>query len=566
MMASPRTEKLLVIGLDGAGYPYLRPLLEAGELPTLGGLAAAGSIGGMDSTEIILTPVAWSTSYTGRNPGAHGVCGFTRRRPGTYRWGYVSPADRTCKEYWRLLEDQGYQSVLVGPIFCRRHEDFGGVYVGGEYCGELARNVQPAFLLETVAEGFHYQPVSPCRSLEEVETFVRRKLDLALHLLMTHPWNLGFVGFMEPDLLHHRNDPQFALEGYRILDRLLGAFLAALPQPLPVMIYSDHGHRSCDRAFHVNSWLCAQGYLSQKKPREALAQRWREVREGMGQVAGKLDGRAERLFYPALYGARGLVRSLPPLHRALQRFFPDAALPNKARPVVFGEQFADGAQPGDLNPGLLLDYGRTKAYAYLNRGGNIAGVCINRRGRDPEGVVGDDEYESLRAELAAALGQVREPLNGGPLVRQVWMREDLYRGEHTEDLPDLLFEIDERYYTYISEDNIDPRHLFIDLRDSQHAREGVILCSGPGFARQTNSAHPRPNLLDVAPTLLYALGAAIPTDLEGRVLAEMFTTERRAERPELWSDQDSRTAPGEGYSSDEEQLIAARLRGLGYIE
>ncbi|MCC7262531.1 MAG: alkaline phosphatase family protein [Candidatus Latescibacteria bacterium] len=565
-MAAPRTEKLLVIGLDGAGYPYLRPLLAAGELPTLGALAAAGSMGGLDSTEIILTPVAWSTSYTGKNPAAHGICGFTRRRPGTYRWGYVSPADRTSKEYWRLLEDQGFHSVLVGPIFCRKNEDFGGVYVGGEYCGELARNVQPESLLETVAGQFQYQPVSPCRTLEEVEVFVRRKFDLARHLLATHPWNLGFVGFMEPDLLHHRNDPQFALEGYRILDRLLGEFLAALPAPVPVMIYSDHGHRSCDRAFHVNSWLCSRGYLAKKKPREALVQRWREVREGMAQVADKLDGPAERLFYPALYGARGLVRSLPPLHRTLQRFFPDAALPNKARPLVFGEQFADGAQPGDLNPGLLLDYSRTKAYAYLNRGGNIAGICINRRGRDPEGVVDDAEYEDFRTELALALGQLREPLGGGPLVRRVWKREELYTGEHAEDFPDLLFEIDEGYYTYISEDNIDPRHLFIDLRDSQHAREGVLICSGPGFVRQPDHQGPKPSLLDVAPTLLYALDAAIPADLEGRVLGELFTAEYRDTRPEVWSDQESRTSRGEGYSSDEEQLIAARLRGLGYIE
>ncbi len=559
-------DKLLVIGLDGAGYPYLKEALAGGHLPVLARLVAKGSMAQLESTEIVLTPVAWSTSYTGKNPAAHGICGFTRRKPGTYRWGYVSPSDRASKEYWRVLDDQGLQSVLVGPIFCRKQEEFGGVYVGGEYCGELANNVHPVSLLDLVAGRFNYQPVSPCSNLEEVELFIQRKFALARQLLVDHPWNLGFVGFMEPDLLHHTNDPQFALEGYRIFDRLLGEFLAGLPEDLPVLLYSDHGHRTCAQAFHVNSWLCAEGFLAKKKGSEALAQRWREVKEGISQLANKLDSPFERVFFSALFAGRALVRSLPSLHRALLTLFPNAGLPDKARPVVFGEQFNVGVQLGDLEPGVLLDYGRTKAYADLNRGGNIAGICINRRGRDPQGVVADEEYESVREQICMALRQIPEPQDRGPLVKRIWRREELFSGKFVEDFPDLLFEIDERYYTYISEDNVDPRRLFVDLRDSQHAREGVMICSGGCFAQDTPVPQAVPGLIDVAPTILYALGAAIPTDLEGRVLTELFDPVHLAAHPVYWSEASSLADQGAGYSPHEEQLIAARLRGLGYIE
>jgi predicted AlkP superfamily phosphohydrolase/phosphomutase len=218
----------------------------------------------------------------------------------------------------------------------------------------------------------------------------------------------------------------------------------------------------------------------------------------------------------------------------------------------------------------LLDYGRTAAYAYLNRGGNIAGICINRQGTDPQGTVADAEYEAARERLIACLRQVREPRTDRPLVGRVWRREEVFAGEYLEDFPDLLFEIDQRYFTYISEDNISARNLFLDLRDSQHAREGVLICSGPLFTSGEAPGEPalsaKPSLADIAPTLLYALGARIPADLDGRVLEELFAPAHRAAHPLAWSADSTQVEAGAGYTSQEEQLIAARLRGLGYIE
>jgi hypothetical protein len=274
----------------------------------------------------------------------------------------------------------------------------------------------------------------------------------------------------------------------------------------------------------------------------------------------------ERAFFSALYGGRTLVRSLPALHRTFMRFFPEASLPDKARPMVFGEQFEAGAQVAAVDPGALLDYGQTTAFAYLNRGGNIAGLCINREGQYPQGRVSAAEYQQVREHLIEMLGQIREPLDGGLLVKQVWRREEVFSGDFVHQFPDLLFEIDERYFTYISEDNISRGNQFLELRDSQHARIGLLGCAGPAFAGGT--PEDPLSLMDIAPTVLYALGARIPDDLDGRLPLDLFSAEHRAAHAvEFYHDSaELPAAVTPGYSPEEEQAIARRLRDLGYLE
>ena len=58
------------------------------------------------------------------------------------------------------------------------------------------------------------------------------------------------------------------------------------------------------------------------------------------------------------------------------------------------------------------------------------------------------------------------------------------------------------------------------LESSWHRMFGVLVASGPGFARGTRIA--APTLLDVAPTALAALGLPVAEDLDGRVIVEAF--------------------------------------------
>ena len=71
-----------------------------------------------------------------------------------------------------------------------------------------------------------------------------------------------------------------------------------------------------------------------------------------------------------------------------------------------------------------------------------------------------------------------------------------------------------------------------------------------------------PNLIDLAPTILQFLGEAIPNDMDGRVLNELFASQRVAEYTTAQSFENK--LDGE-YSEAEQKEIEERLAGLGYL-
>ena len=61
-------EKVLILGLDGATFDVLRPLMDAGRMPHLKRLVDGGASGVLRSTVPPITPAAWTTFMTGRSP------------------------------------------------------------------------------------------------------------------------------------------------------------------------------------------------------------------------------------------------------------------------------------------------------------------------------------------------------------------------------------------------------------------------------------------------------------------------------------------------------------------
>src|SRR2546425_8982532 len=95
--------KVLVIGLDGATFRLLGPMMEAGELPELSRLVASGCHGELNSTFTPLTPPAWSAFMTGKNPGKHGVVSF-RRAPAGYRTGdFINAKSLRARTLWEIV-------------------------------------------------------------------------------------------------------------------------------------------------------------------------------------------------------------------------------------------------------------------------------------------------------------------------------------------------------------------------------------------------------------------------------------------------------------------------------
>lgn len=211
------------------------------------------------------------------------------------------------------------------------------------------------------------------------------------------------------------------------------------------------------------------------------------------------------------------------------------------------------------HPGSEIVWSETLAY-----GLGTGQVWLNMRGREPAGTVKPGrEYDDVRSTLIDLLcDEWRDPETGEPVVAQVLTREDAYTGEHLFRAPDLIVVYRPGYAA-------SPRAAALDLdeasvqpgsQDSPIPAEEPGACligRGPALA---TGAEASGRLIDIAPSVLYLLGAPIPQHLDGHVMTEMFSSAYRERTPVVWTENDATALSGE-----EEDVIKGRLQALGYL-
>jgi tetratricopeptide (TPR) repeat protein len=114
--AGPRVAgmRVLLLGLDGADWNILDPLIDAGRLPHIGRLAREGVRGRLRSISPMLSPVIWTSVATGVLPGRHGIIDFLATAgPDGARVPVTSTLRRT-KAIWNILSEHDLSVGVVG--------------------------------------------------------------------------------------------------------------------------------------------------------------------------------------------------------------------------------------------------------------------------------------------------------------------------------------------------------------------------------------------------------------------------------------------------------------------
>ncbi|MFW6159265.1 MAG: alkaline phosphatase family protein [Planctomycetota bacterium] len=163
-----------------------------------------------------------------------------------------------------------------------------------------------------------------------------------------------------------------------------------------------------------------------------------------------------------------------------------------------------------------VDWSRTRAYAL-----GFAGIYINQKGRERSGIVEPGaETDALCEELATKLRQLREPVTGELAVRNVYRAREVYHGDETADGPDLVvgfrrgFRAEDTNVlggttTKVFDDNMTlwtGDHLM-----DPHVVPGILVTN-----LDLRNEHPRN--IDLAPTILKALGVDRPESMDGEPL------------------------------------------------
>lgn len=110
----------MLVGIDGATFSVIDPMVTQGKLPTLTRLMAAGARAPLKSQRPMTSPALWTTIATGRNRGTHGITGFkataiSRTPTGTGKgFRMVGSYHRRSPALWDILGPFGQSVGIVG--------------------------------------------------------------------------------------------------------------------------------------------------------------------------------------------------------------------------------------------------------------------------------------------------------------------------------------------------------------------------------------------------------------------------------------------------------------------
>ena len=376
----------------------------------------------------------------------------------------------------------------------------------------------------------------------------------------------GFVQFQQTDTVFHEfpDELETVRSVYEAVDEQVGEILDAT-DPDTVFVVSDHGMgEMTGTGFYVNEFLANHGYTAVSQGGDGMPS-WVPTREtklrndGVETKRSNSSNRRDSL--------QPFQRLSDPLRRLTAIAATSGLTTHRAGKLlerVGLREFASEHIPAGVvrASSRQVDFPASQAYM---RARIECGVRINLAGRDPDGVVPPERYESLRSELIDLLAGVETP-GGTPVFEDVARREAYFDGPEAERAVDIVT-VPSDFDNFLSAEL--SGHEFAEPGQPwNHKRNGVVGMAGDGVRGALSDAH----IFDVAPTVLALFGVPKSTEMDGDVLApvesvgeEAYSTQRTADGASVESTASEEQTVSEEQTASDDRM-ANRLAALGYLE
>ncbi|MCP2520244.1 alkaline phosphatase family protein [Candidatus Aminicenantes bacterium AC-335-A11] len=123
--------KIVIIGLDGASWNFIRPLLEEGKLPNIKKIVNEGSYGTLQTIRPTRSIVIWTSIATGKIPQKHGILNWVflkNKELIPYRSN-----QKKVKAFWNILSEIGFKVGIVNWLATFPSERVRGFIVSDEF-------------------------------------------------------------------------------------------------------------------------------------------------------------------------------------------------------------------------------------------------------------------------------------------------------------------------------------------------------------------------------------------------------------------------------------------------
>jgi predicted AlkP superfamily phosphohydrolase/phosphomutase len=559
------SKKVIFIGLDGATFDVLDPLMNQGLMPRLKEFIDQGVRGPLETTIPPITPTAWVSWMTGKNPGKHGVFEFLLRRKGSGALpdSPVNSRSRDGLPFWDLLGQMGKRAIVTNVPCTYPPGLLNGVMISDFLTPRGRRDfAYPEKLIEEVESRFGpyelyitevYSKGNVDRILDQLFTELKYKTKVNRYLMEEYGWDVFATHYWGTDRFQHElwhlldeSHPFFDRsehnahigrinEYWNTVDSTLGTLFDDAGDGTTVYLGSDHGFGPIEKFLCFNVWLINEGLLVLKRDAMTLLKR---TLFRMGLT-------------PDLAYRSAMKMGLAHLRLSV-------GVTNRSKLMKLANLLMLSLED--------VDWSRTVAFSK----GNYGQIFINVRGRDQHGIVEPGaEYEKVMRQVIDKLRSLIDPDTKKPLIGPVWRREDLYTGPHIEEAPDIQFLPGNMANKPLGTLDLTSNKFITPVygNSGDHRMHGIMMGRGPDLRRGAQIDGAR--IIDYAPTILHSFGVEVPSDMDGRVLEEIFTEAYLSENPVRLSQQ-----PGGEYEApedspaiteDESEEIRARLRGLGYL-
>ena len=519
--------KVLLIGLDGATWRVLKPLMAIGKMPNLKRLCEEGSRGILFSTIPPLTPPAFASFLTGVNPAKHGIIDFQQIDVNTGEIKIVNANSLPYKTILEIVSENKKTVVSINVPLTYPPAKVNGVIIGGFLSPKEDKSfVYPKKIYNLLSQcNYKIVGMSPKKKaylpieniiddLISVETI---RFKVAKKLINEFPWDVFIVHNYSLDTVQHAffhllDENAFKEEFLKIAkfyektDNLIGELLEKIdPKETTVILFSDHGFKPVKKVVSLNSFLYQKGYLF---PKISTKMRFVKMLK-LGKIKRFIERADKKDLRYKLY--------------SLLRMDKEA----RKKAVV---RFTSGN----------IDFSKSTAFAkdgcfwgnvYLK--GNLRAI--------------ERDFEYLKD-------------NGKKVVKNIFYPARLYRGNFLEKLPQLVLEPEEDYsfvpgspYQELFHE-IDPQKENTGIHDL----EGILIMWGN---KVKQGVHLKCQILDLPPTILALVGLAIPAYMDGRVIEEAFSERLAIKKKEKFEAIKRIT----DFSSTEQEIIEQRLKDLGYF-
>lgn len=402
---------------------------------------------------------------SGRDPGQLGVYGFRNRRDFGYQSLAVSDSSAiTVDRLWNILGGAGKHVITIGVPQTSPPSPVSGAQVSCfltadprvddfTYPHQLRREI------EQLVGGYrvdvrNFRSNDRDRILAEIYEMTEQHFTVARHLLDTRPWDFFVMVEIGVDRIHHAF--------WRYLD-------PAHPQYVP-------NHRF----------------------RDVVLDYYRYLDDEIGDLLARFDDETT-VFVVSDHGAQSMHGSVCINEWLIQegylvlKKYPESRLPLSQ---------------------VDVDWSRTRAWG---EGGYYCRLCLNVEGREPDGVVAANEYESLREELTRKLTTIKGP-TGELIGNRVHRPEDLWT-ERRGIPPDLLVYFGDlawRSNGTIGAGQVLSFENDTGPDDANHSKFGLLIASGPRVPAEHRCGL---RIYDVAPTVLKLFGIPVPSEMLGTSFA-----------------------------------------------